>query len=96
MSKIFQRFDLDLDKIMSPDSPTIDLTSAGRALRSELSGKGYGVFESNTMIGGVPQSVILVYDEKMPCKDDFYEVTGRFNLPYASEACYFSHSDGSA
>lgn len=96
MPKIFQRFDLVKEKMeefireeRASSNPSTQLES-GRAIRKELSKRGYDVLFSNVSYCGVPESIIMGGEFGKMHKDDFYSVAGKLGLFFKSGDCYLT------
>lgn len=93
--KIFQRFDLDASYMtrlvaMKPEGTFDD---AGKTLGDELRKKGYLVLISNGVHYGVPGSIIVGGELGMNIKGDFWEIAGRWKLPFSSGP-FYTMADG--
>ena len=67
----------------------LGLPDATNTLRQALLDKGYEFLESNDVYCGLHGSIIIGGEVQKKHKDDFYELTNQFNLPYHSGNCYF-------
>lgn len=103
MPKIFQQFDLNLeamteefDKLSPEEKAKINLPEAAKTLRKEMLRKGYSVLESQTMYGGIPQTIIVGGEHGMGHKEDFYNLTERLGLKFKSGDYYIETENGRA
>ncbi len=94
MQKIYQRFDLDLEKINNlcrEELLNLNLYQAGKTIRQDLIEKGYVVLESDKCFSGTPESIIIGGEIGKNHKEDFYKLTkslGLQSIYYMSETCY--------
>jgi len=93
MSKVFERFDLDLERIMSSSEIKSKVIPQKRELlRQDIYKKKHILLEGENQFNGIPKTIIVGGDYGSGIKEDVDGILLKLGLPYKHIELYFEIS----